>query len=187
MVDRAAQLKGDVQRSNSLVAAEQGELSTEFLKRIEGIKNLLGKLKSLVDKVEEAHGKSLQAVSEDESKKTRDLVEQLMVDISGINFQLRKELKEIDQENKEIEKSGKNQGNDFKIRVTQHALVTKQFQEQVTKYNDTQTKFKDKYKSKIEKQYKIIKPNATKEEIEDVITSPNPDAVFTQQVLFIFI
>eukprot|EP00835_Amoeboradix_gromovi_P004372 NODE_336_length_10675_cov_0.185136.p5 type:complete len:186 gc:universal NODE_336_length_10675_cov_0.185136:5756-5199(-) len=184
MVDRAAQLKSGVDRSNSLVKAEEGGISNDFLKRIEHTKGLLGNLKSLVDKMDESHSKSLQAVTEDDTKKHRDIVEQLMVDISGINFQIRKILKEIDVENKDLEKSGKNQTNDFRIRVTQHALVTKQFQDLVQKYNDIQTKFKDKYKSKIEKQYKIVKPNATKEELETVINSPNPDAVFSQQVIF---
>ena len=184
MVDRAAQLKGNIERSNSLGKAEEGGVSHEFLKRIENTKAQLAKLKGLVDKMDESHSKSLQAVTEDDAKKYRDVVEQSMVDISGVNYQIRKVLKDMDQENKDLEKAGKNSGNDFRIRVTQHALVTKQFQDLVQKYNDTQTKFKDKYKNKIEKQYKIVKPNATQEEVDKVMNSPNPDAIFSQQVLF---
>eukprot|EP00834_Sanchytrium_tribonematis_P000131 NODE_3_length_80033_cov_0.932970.p47 type:complete len:220 gc:universal NODE_3_length_80033_cov_0.932970:55934-55275(-) len=188
MVDRMNQLNSNgVDRSNSLIKAEEGGVSNEFLKRIEHVKGLLNKLKTLVDKVDDSHNRSLQAVSDEDSKKTRDIVEQLMVDISGVNFEIRKILKDMDAENKDLEKAGKNNTNDFRIRVTQHGLVAKQFQEQVQKYNDTQNKFKDRYKTKIEKQYKIIKPGATKEELDNVVNSPNPDALFSQQVLLTYI
>jgi t-SNARE complex subunit (syntaxin) len=71
-----------------------------------------------------------------------------------------------------------------RIRLSQHANVTQKFIEIVQEYQDMQTKYKNKFKDRMERQYKIVKPNATTDEIEKAIESgAEGGQLFAQQIL----
>lgn len=70
------------------------------------------------------------------------------------------------------------------MRLSQHANVTKKFIEVVQEYQDIQTKFKGKYRDRLERQFKIVKPNATSAEIETAMESgADGSQMFAQQIL----
>ena len=71
-----------------------------------------------------------------------------------------------------------------RIRISQHGNVTKKFVEIVTEYQEMQTKYKNKYRDRLERQYKIVKPNATTEEINKAMESgADGGGLFAQQIL----
>jgi t-SNARE complex subunit (syntaxin) len=61
--------------------------------------------------------------------------------------------------------------------------VTKKFLEAVTEYQEIQIKYKTKFRDRIERQLRIVKPNATTEEIEHLIESGGESELFAQQIL----
>lgn len=73
-----------------------------------------------------------------------------------------------------------------RIRISQHGNVTKKFLEAVTEYQEIQVRYKNKYRDRLERQYKIVKPNATQEEVKQVLDSgmdQGAGGVFAQQIL----
>jgi syntaxin 1A/syntaxin 1B/2/3 len=71
-----------------------------------------------------------------------------------------------------------------RIRISQHGNVTKKFIDTVSEYQEIQTKYKNKYRDRLERQYKIVKPNATSQELEKVLESgADASALFAQQIL----
>lgn len=70
-----------------------------------------------------------------------------------------------------------------RIRLSQHANMTQKFIDSVNEYQDIQQKYKTKYKDRLERQYKIVKPNATHEEIEKAMESGAGSDLFAQQIL----
>lgn len=71
-----------------------------------------------------------------------------------------------------------------RIRISQHGNLTKKFVDVVGEYQEIQTKYKNKYRDRLERQYKIVKPNATGEEIEKVLESgADTSGLFAQQIL----
>lgn len=61
--------------------------------------------------------------------------------------------------------------------------LTQKFLELATEYQEVQTSYKSKYQEKIERQYKIAKPDATQDEIEEAIESGDSSKVFANQIL----
>lgn len=70
---------------------------------------------------------------------------------------------------------------DMRMRRTQQAKNAKKFIEVMRKYQDMQSMYKGKYKGQLERQYLIVKPGATKEELAR-LTESDGAAVLTQQV-----
>jgi syntaxin 1A/syntaxin 1B/2/3 len=71
-----------------------------------------------------------------------------------------------------------------RIRISQHSNVTKKFIEIVTEYQEIQTKYKLKYRDRLERQYKIVKPTATADEIDKALeTGKDSSSLFAQQML----
>ena len=183
MVDRSAALKTNenVPLSPNLdpkspnMGDEKDKISSVdqalFLKKVELTKVELEKLKKMVDQVEGAHSRYLQAVNEDFKDKYRVKLSEIIYEVSELNVKITNTLKIMDGENKELEKNGKTADNDYRIRLTQQGLLTTQFKDIIQKYNDVQISYKEKYELSLEKQYKIVNPEATKEEVAEVLKS----------------
>lgn len=91
---------------------------------------------------------------------------------------------EIETENRKVgADSGKtNLTAEQRIRLSQHGNVSKKFLEIVAEYQEIQTKYKVKFRDRIERQIKIVKPDATAEEIDRLIESGETE-LFAQQIL----
>jgi t-SNARE complex subunit (syntaxin) len=70
---------------------------------------------------------------------------------------------------------------DMRMRRTQQTRHAKKFMEVMKKYQEMQTNYKGRYKGQLERQYLIVKPNATREEL-DKLTESDGAAVLTQQM-----
>jgi t-SNARE complex subunit (syntaxin) len=74
------------------------------------------------------------------------------------------------------------QTSDYKIRRNMHATLTKKFMEVMQAYQDCQTKYKNKYQETVKRQFKIVKPDATADEVESVLQGGG-DQIFTEHML----
>jgi t-SNARE complex subunit (syntaxin) len=63
-----------------------------------------------------------------------------------------------------------------------HGTLTKKFLDLMQEYQEVQTKYKNKFRERVERQYKIVKPDATQEEIDAALESGNTE-VFANQIL----
>lgn len=74
---------------------------------------------------------------------------------------------------------------DQRIRISQHGNITKKFIECVGEYQDIQTKYKKKYRDRLARQYKIVKPNVTDVELEVILETGGGEGgtVFAQQII----
>ena len=89
----------------------------------------------------------------------------------------------MDVENKDF--SRRNEGSsEARIRSNMHGTLTRKFVDLMAEYQELQTKYKNKYRERVERQYRIVKPHATKEEIDAAFDSGEPQPeIFTQQIL----
>lgn len=85
----------------------------------------------------------------------------LMEAINSKANEMRKELKEIAAQNKELE-----QDSEFRIRDTQQTQLTKSFIDVMNEYQKLQSDYKEKQKKQLERQFLIVKPKATAEELQ---------------------
>ncbi|KAG6896347.1 hypothetical protein C0992_008843 [Termitomyces sp. T32_za158] len=83
---------------------------------------------------------------------------------------------------KDLERQG-GSGRDGQIRKQQTALVKSKFVEAIQHYQTVEQQYRTKYKQRMERQFKIVKPDATPEEIKAVVNDEQGGQIFSQALL----
>jgi len=150
-----------------------------FFETVSEIKSGMATIRRNIKAIEESYGQSLVALNVDQ--KSSDELEKLIDSTNLAAADLRNKLKEIDAENKQLEKSVKGTAQ-YRIRTNMHQTLTRKFLDLMQEYQEVQTKYKNKYRERVERQYKIAKPDATQEEIDEALESGNTQ-IFQKQIL----
>jgi len=163
-------------------AGENSEFMAEFFEEVAQIKQGMSTIRRNIRQIEESYSQSLVAVGLDQGQKQSDELERLIDATNLAATDVRNRLKDLDTENKELG-SGKAKGSaEYRIRTNMHGTLTRKFLELMTEYQEVQTKYKNKFRERVERQYKIVKPDATQDEIDEVLESGDTQ-VFAAQIL----
>ena len=95
---------------------------------------------------------------------------------------MRKQLKLVDAENKEFAKRNKG-SSEARIRANVHGALTRKFIDLMTDYQEVQSRYKARCRERVKRQVKIVKPDATEEEVELALDDGSQPEIFTQQLL----
>ncbi|KAF9421879.1 hypothetical protein HW555_002319 [Spodoptera exigua] len=152
---------------------------TELLAIVEEIREMIDKIQANVEEVKKKHSAILSAPQSDE--KTKHELEDLMADVKKTANKVRGKLKHIEQNIEQEEHSNKSSA-DLRIRKTQHSTLSRKFVEVMTEYNRTQTDYRDRCKSRIQRQLEITGRATTDDELEEMLEQGN-SAVFTQGII----
>ncbi|KAI9216857.1 t-SNARE [Blastocladiella britannica] len=194
MRDRLAELKKaspdapalEVQTSAQAADVEKGSAPPTpmktFFDEISNMRGAINTIKKLVTDVEETHGKALTAVSEEQGADHAKAIDEFMDQINMQAGIVRRKLKDMEKVNQDFEKKNPN-SSDARIRASQHAVLVKKFTDTMTEYNEVQNKFKGKYKQRLQKQFLIVKPDASPDEVEKVVNGEGGAAIFAQQIM----
>jgi len=180
--DRLAALKAaqsdDDDGSDDIGVNVEGRMD-EFFQEVEDIRENIGKIQNNVEEVKRKHSSILSAPQTDEKMKQE--LEDLMADIKKTANKVRAKLKVIEQQNEQEEQVNKASA-DLRIRKTQHSTLSRKFVEVMTEYNRTQTDYRERCKSRIQRQLEIQGRTTTNEELESMLEQGNP-SVFTQGII----
>lgn len=154
-----------------------------FFDDAQEIKKTMASIRYNIKQIEQLHGECLTAISTDQQRDSRERLEDLMRTTNGMATQVRNRLKAMDVENKEYAR--RNEGSsEARIRSNMHGTLTRKFVDLMAEYQELQTKYKNKYRERVERQYRIVKPHATKEEIDAEFDNKGEQTeIFTQQIL----
>lgn len=94
---------------------------------------------------------------------------------------VRGRLKNMEQEIEKMEESGE-QSADLRIRKTQHSMLLQKFVHTMTDYNQTQVDYRERCKSRIQRQLEIAGKQTTAEEVEEMLESGNAQ-IFTEGIV----
>jgi t-SNARE complex subunit (syntaxin) len=108
-------------------------------------------------------------------------LEELMSKTNKQTNEIRNKIKAMDVVNKSLASDPAN-ANDVRIRISQHTALAKRFLDVMTEYKDIQKKYQDRYKQRMQRQYLIVKPDATTQEIQGVLEGKETQ-IFAQQVV----
>ncbi|KAJ3218999.1 Syntaxin-1A [Clydaea vesicula] len=160
-----------------------GNANEEFFAEIAKIRDEVAIIKQDIDQIDKIHQQALNVISEKESNEKADELEKMMDKTNKQSALIRNKLKQMDTVNKTLAKDPKN-ANDVRIRLSQHGAVAKKFLDVMTEYKSIQTKYQEKYKQRMQRQFLIVKPTATQEEIQEVLENKEEAVpIFAQQVL----
>ncbi|KAJ3176319.1 Syntaxin-1A [Geranomyces variabilis] len=166
--------------SSVAVDGESPEMKAYF-DDISTIKDQIASIKRSIDDIEALHQKSLNSISEEEVAANHKELDKMMDKTNKLSAGLRGKLKALDTDNRAISKVP-GQESDARIRISQHQSVTKKFLDVMQEYQGIQTKYQDKYKQRMQRQFLIVKPQATPGEIKQMMDGEQ-GPVFAQQMM----
>ncbi|KAL6625814.1 t-SNARE [Neocallimastix sp. 'constans'] len=152
----------------------------DYLSKIEILKTSNAVIKQKVENLEQLYNRSLDTINDTQLKQISEELNNEMDTIAKNSKDIQLQLIAIDKENKKL--SSQLQPSDLRIRQTQHVSLTKSFMDTMKKYRDIQTKYQEKYKERMEKQYLIVNPNTSESEIARLLESGELGTVFAQQL-----
>jgi len=198
MEDRLKELrKGNSEASSNPIATEDVELGlgkgknnddgnsefmNEFFQDVGAIKTAMGNIKRNIKLVEDKYKQSLTSVNMDQGNKSGNEIQQLIDATNKLVTDVRSMLETMKKKNQQYDAKGAS-STETRIRSNMQQTLTQKFLEVAQEYQEVQTSYKNKYQEKIERQYKIAKPDATQSEIEDAIESGDSSKVFATQIL----
>jgi len=74
-------------------------------------------------------------------------------------------------------------GRDGQIRSQQTEFVKSKFTEAVQNYQDIEKQYRSKYKARMERQFRIVKPDATPDEVRAVVNDEQGGQIFAQALM----
>jgi len=152
----------EVNLEAGMAGSHQQKFMKDFFNDVNVIKQGIETIKKNIRLMEDKSAESL----EEDSRATKE-IEMLIVTTNEAAKDVRTYLRKIDTSTKEL--NGKAPHSELKIRKIMQTGLTKTFFELMQHYQAMQTKYKDQYRQRAAEQYRLVKPEATDEEIEDVI------------------
>jgi len=170
-----------VQDNSKNEEPEEDDELKEFFETVSEIKTGMATIRRNIKAIEDSYGQSLVALNVDQKGSAE--LENLIDTTNLAAADIRNKLKEIDAQNKELASNAAKLGTaQHRIRTNMHQTLTRKFLDLMQEYQEVQTKYKNKYRERVERQYKIAKPDATQDEIDEALESGNTQ-IFQKQIL----
>jgi len=176
---RAAQSDEDDMGGDDVAVTMESTKMDEFFLDVEDIRTNIDKIQANVEEVKRKHSDILSDPQNGEKMKQE--LEDLMSNIKKTANKVRSKLKVIETgiEQEEIVNRA---SAELRIKKTQQSTLSRKFVEVMTEYNRTQTDYRDRCKSRIQRQLEITGRTTTNEELEDMLEQGNPN-VFTEGII----
>ncbi|KAF9792760.1 t-SNARE [Thelephora terrestris] len=169
---------GDVRSTTNLTAGMAGggqESMSDFYDEISSIQGSLKQFNENVSRISELHSRSVNTTDDGAAQRNAAELEELVADTSALSDTLKRRIKALERQ--------RVSGRDGQVRKQQTGLVKSKFVEAIQNYQTVEQQYRQKYKQRLERQYKIVKPDATPEEVRAVVEDDNGGQVFSQALL----
>ncbi|VDP72345.1 unnamed protein product [Echinostoma caproni] len=151
----------------------------EFFGEVEWIRESVDRIQGLVSQVRTKHSELLSAPQQNE--RTKQELEELTNSIKLLASQVRMKIKNL--ESVIAEQEAADPGSAVaRVRRTQHTTITRRFLDVMSKYNKTQTEYRDACKAQMKMKLEVAERPVTDEELDEMLKSDNPQ-IFTQGIL----
>jgi len=156
----------------------------QFFADVEQIKEKISLIRRNTRLIEQKHSHALTEISIDKGAKNSGELDDLMLETTSLGQEVRGILKRLETAGKEYVDSqgGKANSAEARIRSNLQSTLSRKFMDAMSEYNDCQQKYKGKYQDKVERQYKIVNPNATEEQLE-AVRSGEGKSIFSDEIL----
>jgi len=136
-----------------------------FNSQEEKINENMKKIKTFEEQIEKLHKQLLATQDIEEAKTLSQKVEILTGSINTMLRETKALLAQIDSDTQRLAPLAPPGSADLRARITHHRGLVSKFSKLAKKLSDAQYSIRQKYKLQMERQYKIVNPRATKEDI----------------------
>lgn len=176
------------EKDNKEVELENGtegnnEFMNDFFQDVGSVKATMSNIRRNVKAIQEKYMSSLTTISIEQGSKVSSEIQQLIDETSRMSQEVRSRLENLKVNNDAYAKSKSATPTELRIRQNMQGTLTQKFVELMQEYQEIQTDYKNKYKDRMVRQYKIVKPEASPDEIDEAIESGDSSKVFVDQIL----
>jgi len=172
---------GDIEMQQQ---GDDNQYMTTFFKEVDGINADIKAVSQAAKDIAIINEKSMRATTTAEEK---SLSKQLGPLIASTNKRAKRTktlLGLLKEETEKLKGTGKLNASDVRVRENMNTTLTKKFIDEMKTYQQSQQKYKTDIKNKVKRQVQVIKPDATDEEINEVMKSEGgKDALYKQSIL----
>jgi len=154
------------------VATGGGGDMSAFYREISSIQDDLRTFNDNVARISDLHSRSLNNMDDSAAQQNAAQLDELVEDTSAMSSTLKRRIKSLEA------KGGS--GRDGQVKKQQTALVKSKFVEAIQNYQTVEQQYRTKYKQRMERQFKIVKPDASPEEIRAVVNDEQGGQIFSQ-------
>ncbi|CAO3587026.1 unnamed protein product [Absidia cylindrospora] len=148
-----------------------------FFDEIEKLKDQVRVINGNIDEIEQIHNSALVSLNEQQWAQMSADLDRWKNDTQNRNSDVKNRLKAIEASNGRFNQS------DGQIRRTQSAALKKRFLDTIQRYQDIERSYQQQYRQRVERQIRIVKPDASEQEIDQILDSDDSAQVFTQSLM----
>ncbi|KAJ3735414.1 t-SNARE [Lentinula guzmanii] len=164
----------DVKDSTANLSGGSDDMSS-FYAEISSLQDSIRTFNENVTRIGELHSRSLNNTDDVASQRNAAQLDELVADTSALSATLKRRIKALERQ--------AGSGRDGQIRKQQTALVKSKFVEAIQSYQNVEQQYRTRYKQRMERQFKIVKPDASPEEVKAVVNDDSGGQIFSQALL----
>lgn len=173
--DRAYEMSDVKDSTTELAPHTNGDSMAAFYSEISSLQDSLRTFNDNVARIGDLHSRSLNNMDDSAAQRNASQLDELVQDTSALSASLKRRVKDLERQG--------GSGRDGQIRKQQTALVKSKFVEAIQHYQTVEQQYRTKYKQRMERQFKIVKPDATPEEVKAVVNDEQGGQIFSQALL----
>ncbi|KAF9532284.1 t-SNARE [Crepidotus variabilis] len=154
--------------------AAPGDMNS-FYAEISSLQDTIRTFNDNVNRVSDLHSRSLNNMDDAAAQRNATQLDELVEETSALSATLKRRIKALEAQG--------GAGRDGQIRKQQTALVKSKFVEAIQNYQGVEQQYRTKYKQRMERQFKIVKPDATPEEVRAVVNDEQGGQIFSQALM----
>jgi len=158
---------------------DSSQFMPAFFDDVDRVKASLSEIQTKLDELQERQLACVAAVSNDETTKISHELETITEWVTKKSIEVKNRLKKMKEDLNNIDEK---HSTEKRLRENMHGTLSRKFIDQMKEFQEIQARYKAKFKERVERQVKIVAPEATQEEIERIVDSGASD-VFAQNVL----
>ncbi|KAJ4488085.1 syntaxin-like protein [Lentinula aciculospora] len=165
----------DVKDSSTNLPGGGADDMSSFYAEISSLQDSIRTFNDNVTRIGELHSRSLNNTDDAAAQRNAAQLDELVADTSALSATLKRRIKALERQ--------AGSGRDGQIRKQQTALVKSKFVEAIQNYQNVEQQYRTRYKQRMERQFKIVKPDASPEEVKAVVNDDSGGQIFSQALL----
>ena len=165
-------------------SSQQPEHMKQFFNDVEAIKADISAVSDATEQINALKDKAVLATSETEEAQISEMIRTLVEGTNGRAKTCKNLLGLLKEENSNLKKENKAKPTDLRVRENLVNTLLRKFIDEMKRYQNAQQQYKTDVKKKVTRQVQIIKPDATDQEVDDIMRSEGGrEALYQQQIL----
>jgi len=154
---------------NNYASGGGGGGDQSFYNEIDSISESIAAYEAKVKEISDAHNRSLAAVGQQEDE---DVINRLMDDASSRSNKIKNAIKALERK-----------GGAGGMRRQQIGVVKEKFKKAIQEYQNVETRYRQRTKERLTRQYKLVKPGASDDEVQRFVNDDQGGGVFSQALM----